>query len=164
MIWAVFGAITAALAVLLWLRSRVVYVKISGRSMEPTFEHGDSVVARRVRTSRLRTGDVVVVDGPRATVDQIGRGLPSRTPIVAREPLSAPPPATGPNWVIKRVAAMPGEPVPQAVAGVVTSGPVVPPGFLVVLGDNSENSIDSRQHGMFPLGKVLAKVVRTVPR
>lgn len=147
------------LVLLLWLRSRVVLVNVVGMSMQPTFDDGDRLVARRVRASRIRTGDVVVVDSPRPKLEHLTANHPTRTPIVAREVVYAPPQAKGPYRVIKRIAAMPGEPVPAAMAGIVRED-IVPPGSVVVLGDNLEDSIDSRHHGFLPLGKVLAKVVR----
>lgn len=156
--WAVVG-IVLVLLVVLWLRSRVVHVNVVGTSMQPTFEDGDRLVARRLRASHVRTGDVVVVDSPRPKLEHLTAKHHTKTPIVARELVHAPPQAKGPYWVIKRVAAMPGEPVPAVMAGV-TGEDVVPPGSVVVLGDNLEHSIDSRHHGFLPLGKVLAKVTR----
>ncbi|SEQ09997.1 signal peptidase I [Lentzea xinjiangensis] len=156
MIWVVAAIV---LVLLLWLRSRIIHVNVVGWSMWPTYDDGDRLVARRVRASRIRTGDVVVLDSPRPKPEHMTANMRTPTPIVAREVVREPPPSKGPYWVIKRIAAMPGEPVPAVMSGIVDDG-VVPPGFVVMLGDNLEDSIDSRQHGLLPLGKVLAKVVR----
>jgi signal peptidase I len=59
--------------------------------------------------------------------------------------------------VIKRVAASAGERTPRPVAA---ADPVVPPGHLVLLGDNPDGSGDSRQYGFVPAAAVVGVVVR----
>jgi len=60
------------------------------------------------------------------------------------------------------LVAVPGDPIPRdrvpALAGV--SEGCVPPGKLVLLGDNPANSYDSRRAGYFPAERVLGVVVR----
>ncbi|MBM7772264.1 signal peptidase I [Actinokineospora baliensis] len=155
--WGLVGAVVAGLVVVLWLRSRVVYVDVVGRSMLPTFGPGDRVRGKRVGSGGVRVGDVVVVDSPRATMAQLTALISTPTPIVEREQAIPAPAGRGPNWVIKRVAALPGEPVPAEVRAAAGRA-VVPPGHLVVLGDNPAQSIDSRQQGFLLLDKVLAVV------
>jgi signal peptidase I len=68
----------------------------------------------------------------------------------------------GRRWNVKRVAALPGDSVPVEVAeaaGVDARGDLVPPGALVVLGDNAR-SVDSRQRGFFAADLLLGVVVR----
>ncbi|WP_455433001.1 S26 family signal peptidase [Streptosporangium soli] len=65
-----------------------------------------------------------------------------------------------PHWIggtflIKRIAGLPGDPVPPSVAPVVAEGRI-PVGNVVLLSDNSEGSFDSRDHGYFPLADVHA--------
>jgi len=116
----------------LWLRSQVLVVRVTGQSMLPALDDGQKLLARR--TSRVPvTGTVVVVK-----------------------------PFDGPLRVVKRIAATAGEAVPPEVAeraGLVPGG-VVPRGSLVVLGDNAEASIDSRTWGLLPASSVVAVVVR----
>lgn len=50
------------------------------------------------------------------------------------------------SWVIKRVAAMAGDPAPTAVRDAVHGISVVPPGMLVLPDDNIAHGTDSR-HG-----------------
>jgi signal peptidase I len=68
------------------------------------------------------------------------------------------------RWLVKRVVAGPGDPVPAEVRAA-TNTTVVPRGAVVLLGDNAEVSYDSRQAGFFPLDRVLGPVVSgCIPR
>ncbi|MDJ0461235.1 S26 family signal peptidase [Streptomyces sp. H27-C3] len=154
--WVVFGGCCALLLTLGLVLSRLaerrlVAVTVSGRSMEPAHHEGDQVLVRR-RAVPV-PGAVVVVERP-----------------PFRSPWTEPPVAStaGPHliyerqWVIKRVAAVPGDRVPRDGVPALADapGPVVPPGMLVLLGDNEAESYDSRQVGYFPAARVLGAVVR----
>ncbi|CAL9487756.1 hypothetical protein SUDANB121_03188 [Nocardiopsis dassonvillei] len=134
-------AVAVPLGLLLWLNRTLVAVDVVGQSMEPAFHHGDRVLVRRVPARRLRVGDVAVLGRP-DTEDLQDLAL-----LVG----SLPP------WVVKRVAALPGDPVPGSVPA---EGGTVPPGRLVVLGDNTGNSTDSRVWGPVPDDRVLGVVLR----
>ncbi|ADJ45718.1 signal peptidase I [Amycolatopsis mediterranei S699] len=58
-------------------------------------------------------------------------------------------------WRIKRIAAVAGDPVP---AWLETDHPVVPAGRVVVVGDNTGHSEDSRQLGYIDLAAVAGAV------
>jgi signal peptidase I len=130
------------------VRRRLAVVKVAGRSMEPVLSSGDRVLVRRARPSELRPG-LVVVEMPRPGTD--GPQPPPGWPPGHRE------------WVIKRVAALPGDPLP---AGVPSPGPdpgqrgPVPPGMFVVLGDNASWSYDSRMIGCIPAERLLGVMIR----
>lgn len=115
---------------LYWLRSRYRVVTVVGGSMEPAYADGDRVAVRRRPARALRVGDVIVF---------------AERPGSSRELL------------IKRVAALPGDLVPREVTRV--SG-TVPPGSLVVLGDNRPGSIDSRHYGYESLAGVFGVATR----
>lgn len=138
------GALGLAAGAAALLRCTVVRVTVRGSSMAPGYEDGARVLVHR--GGRVVAGRVVVLEcparevaGPRPSVD---RGADRR-------------------WIIKRVAAAPGDPAPvDRVPGLDrTAGSVVPPGRLVLLGDNPLNSYDSRQAGYFPMERVLGTVV-----
>lgn len=134
----VVAAIVVAIMVgIVWTRRRYLLVHVTGRSMEPTLAGGQRVFARRVRLDRVRAGDVVVL---------------------------APPPGspTGDGLLIKRVFALPGDPLPRGRVPKLRAvpGEYVPAGSLVVLGDNPPLSIDSRQLGLFPADRLLGVLVR----
>ncbi|MEV4461935.1 S26 family signal peptidase [Microbispora sp. NPDC049633] len=142
-------AVAAGLAA---ARRRFVVVRVAGTSMVPTYQPGDRVLIRRGARPALRRGQVVVFRRlrPDGTGSADGRGSP--------RPVPGP---RGVEWLIKRVAAMPGDTVPaHAAAGVhFAPGDVVPAGRLVVLGDGP-TSADSRHWGYLPVSEVLGTVVR----
>jgi signal peptidase I len=129
------------------VRRKLAVVEVTGRSMEPVLSSGDRVLVRRARLSELRPGLVAVVEMPRLDLDH--PELPPGWPPGPRE------------WLIKRVAALPGDPLP---AGVPSPGPdqrgLVPPGMFVVLGDNPTWSYDSRAIGCIPAERLLGVMIR----
>ena len=131
------------------VRRRLAVVEVAGPSMEPVLSSGDRVLVRRARLSELRPGLIVVVEMPR--LDLSYPELPPSWPSGHRE------------WLIKRVAALPGDPLP---AGVPSPGPdpghpgLVPPGMFVVLGDNAKWSQDSRLIGCIPAERLLGVMIR----
>jgi signal peptidase I len=139
-------AIVAALvatAAMTWMRRHLVRVVVDGPSMEPAFSSGSRLLIRRVMPGAgpvhmIRAGVVVVLEAPAV-------GAPAGARV-----------ATG-RWVVKRVAAVPGDPLPSAVAVAIgaPSGSRVPTGHLAVLGDNPHASVDSRHYGPVPLERVL---------
>ncbi|MEU4834044.1 signal peptidase I [Streptosporangium sp. NPDC023615] len=125
----------------LWVRRRLVVVTVEGPSMEPTLRDGDRVLVRRTPLPRVRTGQLVVARRPSPAGD---------VPAV---------------WLIKRVVAVRGEPVPPEVrpavgeAGEAGGRDVrVPAGCLVVMGDDRARSADSRHWG-YVTGEHLLGVV-----
>ncbi len=142
MIWGVPVAtvLMAAAAAILSARRRLVAVTIWGASMEPSFRSGDRVLVRRTRAGRLHRGDVVVCSA------SASQSAPFRAVDRTR-------------WVLKRVAALPGNTVPPVVVPTVSAG-TVPPGQLVLLGDHAAVSVDSRTAGFYSLDRVLGRVVR----
>ncbi|GAA3989958.1 S26 family signal peptidase [Allokutzneria multivorans] len=130
-----------------WLARRWISVTVDGDSMRPTFNPGDRVLARRI-TAPPRTGDVVVIEAPVLSGN--------------RSTWDLPPPGPGDldrQWLIKRVAAIGGDLVPPTAAGVLAAGQVVPPGSVLVVGDNPSRSHDSRHLGPVPVNRVIGRVV-----
>jgi signal peptidase I len=115
------------------LRRRLLLVTIEGESMEPTYTAGDRVLVRRTTLAGVRRGAVVVLAA------------------------SADAPATDPPLLVKRAVAVPGDPVPD---GIPVPDRVVPPGRLVVLGDNTGRSADSRVVGFIPAADVVGVILR----
>jgi signal peptidase I len=137
-------AVTAAAGAVVLLRRRFAVVTVVGPSMRPAFTAGDRVLVHRARPAKLHRGQVVVVEHPSLA----GRRPPRRV--------------SKAGWMIKRVAALPGDPAlsDHLPADVVKGSARVPPGKLVVLGDNAAVSHDSRQLGYFASDQILGIVVR----
>ena len=156
--WLVAGcsgpALLLSLAVLVSALAgrRLVMVTVRGHSMEPTFREGDRVLVRRDRAPE--PGQVVVIGQP--------RHRRSTEPLTQDGEASE---ATAGFWIIKRVVAVPGDPVPRDRIPALADVPEdrVPPGRLVLLGDNPQASIDSRQTGYFPLDRLLGVLVGPLP-
>lgn len=160
MTWALAATVLAA--AVLAARCRWTVVRVRGGSMEPALHDGDVLLARRhghrprsgaVAPARRhghvpRHGDVVVLRRPP------GAAVPPGAVTVHSGPVA--PAAPGERWLIKRVVAVPGDPLPDGVADT-TPGPV-PPGTVVVFGDRP--GLDSRLFGPVPIDTVHATVVR----
>jgi signal peptidase I len=145
--WIIGAAALAAVALLLAsLRRWLVAVDVEGISMSPTVEPGDRVIVRQAAVDAVRAGQLVVVERPR-------RDGGWAWPPLARR-------ITDREWMIKRAVAVPGDAVPPdvAVQAPRLAGPAVPPGCLLVLGDNTEASVDSREIGYIPAERLLGVV------
>ncbi|WSG38334.1 S26 family signal peptidase [Dactylosporangium sp. NBC_01737] len=114
--------------------------------MEPALHDGDLVLARRLGGDLPHRGDIVVLRRPRAVAPPPGS-------VVVH---SAAPAVAGSPWLVKRVAAVPGDPAPP---GVPCPDPV-PAGMVVVLGDTP--GLDSTLFGPVPAETLHATVVRTL--
>jgi signal peptidase I len=151
MTWTAVAAVAATLAgaaaLLAWFRRRLVVINVVGQSMQPTLHEGDRVLVRRRALRHIRTGDIIVAENAGAETTEHRRT--SRT---------------GRTWIIKRAAAMPGDPVPESMAATVppTVGTHVPDGRLLAIGDNTAGGIDSPHPGHLYLSGegVLGVVVR----
>ena len=144
MIAALVAAAACSLAVgAVYARRRWVVVRVVGNSMAPAIRDGEVLVARRVR-GPLRLDDVVVFAPP---LDAIEGEFEDGD--------------QDPALRVKRVAAVPGDPIPDwaAVAREQAGDGRVPAGMLVVKGD-AARSQDSRHYGLVALDDVLGVVRR----
>jgi signal peptidase I len=122
--------VLAAVLAALLARRYLMLITVRGRSMAPAYQDGDRLVI--VRRGSCAVGDVITFRAPGS--------LPM-----------------GVRWLVKRAAAIAGDPVPADFANSV-SGTVVPEGRLLVRSDAAEG-LDSRQLGFIDVRDV-AGVVR----
>jgi signal peptidase I len=143
MLGAAAAAAAALAAAMVAVRRRLVVVRVRGTSMEPTLHDGQRVVVRRTTLDAVFRGQLVVFAAPASDAG----------------PIPGDPP-----WMVKRAVALPGDPAPLDVlppdAG--AAGARIPPGRLVVLGDNSSASFDSRRAGYIDGSTLLGVVQRVI--
>ncbi|MFF7992121.1 S26 family signal peptidase [Kitasatospora xanthocidica] len=135
------GVLVVTVALVGLLRAVLSVVVVAGPSMSPALRPGQRVLVLRRGPARLRAGRIVVV-----SPDGLGA---SRTGPARRQP---------DRLVVKRLAALPGDPVPPPVRPLVAGG-MVPGGHVVLLGDNPEFSTDSRMWGAVPARSVVGVVL-----
>ncbi|MEU6370068.1 S26 family signal peptidase [Streptomyces sp. NPDC046931] len=158
--FAVAAVGTPLLGVLL-ARRRLAVITVAGASMEPAYRSGDRVLMRRLGRhggAGIEKGEVVVAAWRPPSGDPPGgaavrHGGPRRT---TGEPLGTR------SWMIKRVVAGPGDPVPEGLGPALAAeaGRPAPRDRFVILGDNAALSHDSRHIGYLERGDILGVVVR----
>lgn len=130
------------------MRRRFAVVLVRGASMRPALEPGDRALVRR-GGRQIRVGDIVIFREPPWAAEWDG------------EPVVTNGLAPG-GWVVKRVAALAGDPVPPMMPSAVVGTQHVPPGAFAAIGDNLAMSRDSRHWGWIPEQVVLGRAVRTL--
>lgn len=132
--------------------------KVSGKSMFPNFDNGDYIITDKItyRVSQPKRGDVIVFKNPRdESQDFIKRilGLPGDTVEIKsghiylngkllEEPFLDSSVITNPGFFLQESETM-----------------VVPEGSYFVVGDNRQNSSDSREWGFLPKNEIIGRVV-----
>ncbi|GII65758.1 S26 family signal peptidase [Sphaerisporangium krabiense] len=136
------------------LRRCFLVVTVDGVSMAPTFRPGDRLIARRWALRAVRAGDVVVLRS--ATPEEVFAALPPDAAAAGRVL-----PPLGGGHLIKRIVAVPGDRVPRAGFQALHDSPgdVVPPGKIVVAGDNPRFSADSRTYGYLRREQIVGVVM-----
>ncbi|MCO6007797.1 S26 family signal peptidase [Actinoallomurus purpureus] len=159
---AVGGLLVVAGVLAGWVRRRYLVTTVDGPSMEPTLYSGDRLLVRRTR--RVHVGQIVVVrirpptlDAPPPDVDRAPADEEPAAPVVREHPDGL--------LYIKRAIAVAGDPVPVDRVPCLreTRETTVPPGAVVVLGDNAAKSWDSRDYGFVRAEQFVGVAVRRLP-
>lgn len=150
-IWILVTALAAASLIvgIAVARRLFVMVRVTGTSMLPAFGPHDRVLVQRRAGGKIGVGTVAVLAEPHDVLSW--RLTPPGRPGLGEA-----------TWVIKRVAAIPGDTVPESVRAAAARAEIVPDGMLVVLSDNPEGN-DSRRWGFIPVNRVLGPVVLRIP-
>ncbi|MFE3876920.1 S26 family signal peptidase [Kitasatospora sp. NPDC059146] len=158
------AGLAAAAAGLVLLRTALSVVVVAGPSMSPALRPGQRVLVLRRGLARLRAGRIVVV-APAGLAARgggaVGGGLAGDGPVGGGPAGDGPAAARPVRLLVKRLAALPGEPVPPPVRPVLPAG-TVPGGHVVLLGDNPDFSTDSRLWGAVPADRVVGVVLDRV--
>jgi signal peptidase I len=152
---AIPGAVGVLAACFIALRRRYLVIHVFGLSMFPSLRPGDRVLVRRAALGRLRAGMVVVLSSWPGTMSP-GRA-DGRTDGRARGRS-----AEAGVWLIKRLAAGPGDPVPEVARAACGGTRTVPRGMAVVLSD-SKTGGDSRTWGFASARQIVGYVVSPLP-
>ncbi|MDP3177994.1 MAG: signal peptidase I [Spirochaetaceae bacterium] len=152
--WAIASAVIAALVVKTFVLDAAI---VDGTSMMPLLRQGSVVLVLRcaygfrfpsrdgylVRWKTPRRGDIVVARSPRdgsAVVKRVAAVGPIELPIVAGRLL-------GPGLDLPLSPERWGDRI------------VVEPGWLFLVGDNAQESVDSRDYGSVPIEAIAGRVV-----
>lgn len=142
-LWAVTAVTAAGLLGMAAACRQFLVIRVTGFSMVPSLHPGDRLLVRRASISALRPGMIVVL-----------RDWPDTIPARAAAGWSL---NTG-AWLVKRLAAVPGDPVPGVARTACGHAHVVPDGMAVVLSDN-ESGGDSRTWGFAHAGQFLGYAI-----
>ncbi|MER5643551.1 S26 family signal peptidase [Streptosporangium sp. NPDC002524] len=138
------GVVTFFLGLFVVVRANFILVTIDGSSMEPHLRNGQKVLVSRIHRRWIQRGTCVLLDTSKLSA-RVRR-------------------ATGGVRMVKRVAAIPGENVPEHLVEQIASQlcPVVPMEQFFLLGDNRNRSYDSRDMGYVPRASIVGVIVHTL--
>jgi signal peptidase I len=160
---AIPGAVGVLAACFIALRRRYLVIHVFGLSMFPSLRPGDRVLVRRAALGRLRAGMVVVLSSWPGTMSpgRAGGGAGGRADGRAGGRARGRSAEAG-VWLIKRLAAGPGDPVPEVARAACGGTRTVPRGMAVVLSD-SKTGGDSRTWGFASARQIVGYVVSPLP-
>ncbi len=176
-LWDILETLVLALVIFVGVRSVVLNFRVDGSSMEPSLHNGEMLLVNRQVYTHFDGNSLL------SAIPGIGQQdgdewylfhPPQRGDIVIFEP-----PQTHSEPYIKRIIALPGERVSVHDGGVYIDGKrldepylnsltlsqgvmtdqpyVVEPDHVFVLGDNRNNSRDSRMFGSVPISNIIGK-------
>ncbi len=164
---------TLLLAVLIFVgvRSIVLNFRVDGQSMEPNLLNGEMLIVNRRAYVHFNVSWLPWES--KSSSDWYPFGKPSRGDIVVFNP-----PGQHTEPYIKRIIGLPGEKIsvhdgavyindhrlqesylssPTDWRGIATQDVTVQPGYVFVMGDNRNNSSDSRVFGPVPISSIIGK-------
>ncbi len=175
--WDIAETLLIAVVLFVAIRGLILNYRVDGSSMEPTLHNGEMLIVNRRAYMGVRVGHWLA-KLPFVHVDEefvwYPFGRPQRGDIIVFRP-----PNGGSEPYVKRIIALPGEHVEIRDGAVYINGRrlvepyldeptfwrgmtlnheyVVEPGHVFVMGDNRNNSSDSRIFGAIPMSAIIGK-------
>jgi len=151
--------VTALLAIVCLLTFVGRNIEVQGISMEPTLAHGDQMIVRSIFYTPQR-GDIIVLSKQYV---HDGHALVKRVIALAGDVVDINP-AMGLVYVNGEALYEPYTKDPTYFMGDVIYPFTVPPGQIFVLGDNRNDSLDSRssRHGPVDVREIIGQVVAVI--
>jgi signal peptidase I len=176
-LWDILETVVLALVLFVAIREVILNYRVDGSSMEPTLHNGEMLIVNRrayMHVSLQHLLGWVPSIGQDVNGEWYPFGPPQRGDIIVFYP-----PGNSSEPYVKRIIGLPGEHIAIHDGAVYINGQrliepyldaptlwrgvaldhdyVVPPGYVFVLGDNRNNSSDSRIFGAVPMSSIVGK-------
>ena len=176
-VWELVETLLLALIIFVGVRSVILNYRVDGMSMEPNLHNGEMLIVNRREYSHVDVAKLVDwIPGVHVTAGTSWYPFrpPQRGDIIVFMP-----PGVSSEPYIKRIIGLPGDQISIHDGGVYVNGNrlneaylrsdttwrgiagdntyTVQPGNVFVLGDNRNNSSDSRVFGEVPIGSIIGK-------
>ena len=170
-LWEIVQTLLLAVLIFIGVRSIVLNFRVDGQSMEPNLQNSEMLIVNRRAYIHFNVNWLPWES--KSSSDWYPFGRPSRGDIVVFNP-----PGPHAEPYIKRIIGLPGEKISVhdgAVyindkrlqesyltsstewRGIATQDVTIQPGYIFVMGDNRNNSSDSRVFGPVPISSVIGK-------
>ena len=150
------AAVISSLVILLVYAFAGQPLRVQGSSMVPNFTDGEQLIAEKItiKTEELKRGDIVIVKHP-ARLDRlvIKRvvGLPNEVFLIKEGLVYINGASLNENYLPTDVKTLGGEAIKESVEY------QIPKGDYILMGDNRENSTDSRNWGALKKDLIVGK-------
>lgn len=151
------GLIVGSAALGVWSSLNFQLMRTNAESMYPAISHGDLLVVKRILTNDFTEQSLREMVGSIIIVRQNGSYLVKRLAGVSGDIV-----VVNSSGGISVQTSRNGE-LPESTANVI-SRVYIPPDHIYVLGDNQENSVDSRTFGVIPAANITGRLLATLTK